>query len=240
MIEKVLDLIWPRSCEVCGRPADRPGRHLCSDCLNRIPFVPLDGCCRICGRAVEGLEGDYLCEDCSHPSTRPAFDCSSSAIRFEAEARKMLLDYKFNRHLWMKEDFVDWMEAACRARFDLAAVDVVLPMPLTTCHRIDRGYNQSAYLARSLAKRFDRLYLSNAVKRTGSPGRQAGLDEAARRENVRGTFAVRRPQALRGRTVLVVDDVMTTGATLSEFAKTLKECGSWRIWCITLARSIRD
>lgn len=240
MIEKVLDLIWPRTCEVCGRPADRPGRHLCSDCLNRIPFIPLDGCCRICGRAVEGLEGDYLCEDCSRPSTRPAFDCAASAIRFEAEARQMVLDYKFNRHLWLREDFVDWMEAACRARFDLAAVDAILPMPLTRLHRIDRGYNQSAYLAKALAKRFDRRYLGGALKRQGNPSRQAGLDEAARRKNVEGTLKAVCPERLRGRTLLVVDDVMTTGATLSETAKVLKECGSWRIWCVTLARSVRD
>ena len=240
MIEKVLDLLWPRTCEVCGRPADRPGRHLCSDCVNRIPFVPLDGCCRVCGRAVEGLEGEYLCEDCSRPSTRPVFDGAASAVRFEGGARKAVHDYKFNRHLWLREDFTDWMEAACRARFDVAAVDAVLPMPLTRWHRLDRGYNQSAYLAKALARRLDRRYLGDVLKRQGHPTRQAGLDEAARRENVAGTFRVARREVVAGRTLLLVDDVMATGATLSEASKALKECGSWRIWCVTLARSIRD
>ena len=69
--------------------------------------------------------------------------------------------------------------------------------------------------------------------------RQAGLDEDARRANVKGTFAVRRPGRVRGRTVLVVDDVMTTGATLSECARALKASGAARVWCLAVARSIR-
>lgn len=239
MIEKVLDLIWPRTCEVCGRPVDRTGRHICADCLNRIPFVPTDGCCRLCGRAVAGLEGEYLCEDCSRRATRPHFDRAASAVRFEDKAREMLLAYKFNRHLWLKDDFVDWLEAAARARFPLAAVDIVLPMPITAFHRIDRGYNQSAYLARTLAQRIDRRYAANVIARKGRPARQSELDEAARWENAKDSFVVRRPGWVRGRTVLVIDDVMTTGATLSECAKALKAAGAAQVWCLTLARSIR-
>lgn len=239
MIGRLLDLVWPRRCEVCGRPADRAGRHLCADCLNRIPFAPADGCCRLCGRAVEGLEGEYLCEDCRRPSTRPAFDRAACAVRFEDKARDMILDFKFHRHLWLRDDFADWLEACARARFDLAAVDVVLPMPLTAFHRLDRGYNQCAYLARALARRLDRCVREDALARTGHPRRQAGLDEDARRANVKGTFAVRRPGRVRGRTVLVVDDVMTTGATLSECARALKASGAARVWCLAVARSIR-
>ena len=239
MIGRILDLVWPRRCEVCGRPVDRAGRHVCADCLNRIPFVPAEGCCRVCGRAVAGLAGEYLCEDCGRRATRPAFDRAACAIRFEDRAREMLLDYKFNRHLWLRDDFVDWLEAAARARFDLPAVDVVLPMPITAFHRLDRGYNQSAYLAAALARRIDRRCDEAVIARTGRPRRQSELSEEERRANAKGTFVVRRPARVRGRTVLVVDDVMTTGATLSACAKALKEAGAARIWCLALARSIR-
>ena len=239
MIAELLDLVWPRRCEVCGRPADRAGRHICADCLNRIPFVPTDGCCRVCGRAVEGLAGEYICEDCGRPSTRPAFDRAASAVRFEDRAREMIHAFKFNRHLWLRDDFADWLEAAARARYDLAAVDLVLPMPITAFHRLDRGYNQCDCLARALAARIDRRCAASVLARRGNPKRQSGLDETARRENARDTFAVRRPGLVRGRTVLVVDDVMTTGATLSECAKSLKAAGAARVWCVSLARSIR-
>lgn len=240
MLEGLLDLVWPRRCEVCGRLSDRPGRHVCADCLNRIPFVPQSGCCRVCGRSVSGQDREFLCEDCRRPSTRPSFDRAASAVRYEDQARDMVHGYKFSQRLWMRPDFSDWLEAACRARFDVDQVDAVLPMPATLFHRIDRGYNQSAYLAADLARRFDRRLLEGILRRKGNPRRQAGLREEERRENAKGTFAVRRPDLVRGRTLLVVDDVMSTGATLSECARALKDAGAWRVWCATLARSVRS
>ena len=205
----------------------------------RIPFIQTDGLCRICGRAAEGFEGDYLCEDCAGKN-RPFFDRAISAVRFEDKAREMLLGFKFNQRLWLKDDFADWLEAAARAHFDLKAVDLILPMPLTVFHRVDRGYNQSAYLAEALAKRLDRACRGDVLKRKGHPGRQSELGEDARRANVKDTFAVAKPELVRGRTLLVIDDVMTTGATLSECARELKAAGASRVWCLTLARSIRS
>ncbi len=238
MIGDLLDLVWPRRCAVCGRPADRPGRHLCSECLNRIPFNPAKGLCSVCGRAVEGLEGEYLCDDCTGPD-RPSFDRAVSAVRYEDAARDMIHGYKYAGQLWLRGDFADWLEGAVSARFDASAVDIVLPMPLTALHRLDRGYNQSGYLARELARRIGRAERGGILVRKGRPRRQAGLCEEDRRENAKGTFAVRHAEFVRGRTVLVVDDIMTTGATLSEAAKALKESGASRVWCATLARSIR-
>lgn len=223
---------------MCGRTVDRPARHICVSCLARLPFVPQVGCCSVCGRAVEGLANDYLCEDCSGAG-RPHFDRAASALRFEGVARELVLGFKFRRRLWLRDDLVDWMESALRARFDASAVDVVLPMPATPWHRLDRGYNQCAYLARPLARRVDRRYDGGILVRTGLPRRQSSLTEQERRENAKGTFRVRHAERVRGRTVLVVDDVMTTGATLSECARALKLAGAWRVWGLTVVRSIR-
>ena len=91
-ISETLDFFYPRYCEACGRPVDRPGRLFCSDCLNRLPFTPTDGCCRRCGRAAEGLDGEFLCEDCR--TYRPSFDRAASALSFEGDAR---VSAKLNR-----------------------------------------------------------------------------------------------------------------------------------------------
>ena len=214
LLQRALDLLWPRNCEICGRPVDREARYICADCLNRIPFVrPEDGMYEI--------------------------DDAASAVRFECETREMINGFKFRSHIWLKDDFVDWMEAAARAKFDVAAIDAVVAIPVTFGHRINRGYDQCALLAKSLAKRIDREFLGRAVARIGHPKRQSSLSEEERVENVKGTFAVRWPEHVRGRTLLLVDDIMTTGATLSECAKTLKAAGAWRVWCLTLARSVR-
>lgn len=234
MIGRILDILWPRDCEVCGRPADRPGRHVCSDCLMRLPFIPTDGCCRRCGCDVHRLDGEFLCEDCR--VHRPAFDRAAAAVRFEGDARRMLNDFKFNRHLWLKDDFSDWLEATARARFKVAEIDVVVPVPLKLGRRLDRGYNQCDYLSAALAGRLGVRLDKKALKRTGNPERQSSLSEEERRKNVKGTFAVSRAKTVVGKTVMVVDDVMTTGATLSECAKVLKDAGAARVWCLALMR----
>ena len=238
MIEKILDFIWPRNCEACGRPVDRPGRHFCSDCLNRLPFTPTDGCCRRCGRAAEGLYGEFLCEDCR--AHRPSFDRAASALAFDGDAREAINAFKFKAHLWIRNDLVDWMEGVARARFKIEEIDVIVTMPSTFGHRFDRGYNQCACLARALAKRLGRPYAPFALRRKGGPKRQGGLSEDGRRTNVIGTFGVLRPRAIAGKTVMVVDDIMTTGSTLSECAAELKRSGAARVWCVTLARSHRS
>lgn len=237
LLDKLLDWLWPRDCAVCGRPADRAGRHVCSECLNRLPFVPVDGCCRVCGRDVAQLDGEFLCADCRE--YRPAFDRAASAFRFEGLARELVNGFKFRSQLWLRDDFSDWLEATVRARFKTEAIDLVVPMPSTLGHRLNRGYNQCAYLASAVAKRLGKPCSNHVVRRVGHPRRQGGLTEDERRENVIGTFAVRRPVLVRGKTVLVVDDILTTGATLSACAQALKDAGAERVWAVTLARTVR-
>ena len=200
-----------------------------------MPFAPVNGCCRRCGRDAAGLDGEFLCEDCR--THRPRFDRAASALRFEGDARDIVSAFKFKHHAWMRDDLVDWLEGVVRARFVVDGVDFVVPVPSSLLRRLDRGYSQCEYLASALAKRLGKRYDARALRRTGSPRRQVGLDEAARRTNVVGTFACRR--RLSGETVLVIDDVMTTGSTLSECAKVLKESGAGKVWCATLLRSLR-
>jgi len=155
------------------------------------------------------------------------------------DARTMLNDFKFSNHHWLRNDLVDWLEAVTRARFKVGEIELVLPMPSTVLHRLDRGYNQCDYLGRALAGRLGKPYARQVLRRVGHPRRQGGLSESERRTNVLGTFAVREPQKVRDKTVLVVDDIMTTGSTLSACAAELKAAGAARVWCVTVARSLR-
>ncbi len=238
MLERIADLLWPRTCPICGKLSDRPQRYICSACLMRINFVEQsEGCCHICGRSVEELKTDYLCEDCR--VYKPNYDRAATALNFSGAARKLVTKFKYNSCLWLLQDFVDWLESAAMARYDLNAADIILPMPTTLLHRLDRGYNPSAVLARHLAKRIGKPCLSGILKRKGHPKRQAGLSEEARRENVKGTFRIPKGEVLQGKTVLLLDDVLTTGSTLSEAARELKNAGAKRVLALTLARSYK-
>lgn len=238
MLSAILDALWPRQCPICDKPSDRPARHICSSCLMRLDFVEQnEGCCRVCGRPIEELKADYLCEDCR--VHKPKYDRAATALNFTGAARKLVTGFKYNAHIWLLEDIVDWLEGAAMARFDLGAADFVVPMPTTLLHRLDRGYNPSALLARHLSKRIGKPYLKGILLRRGHPKRQAGLSEDDRRKNVKGTFRVRKGDVLRGKTVLLVDDVLTTGSTLSEAAKELKAAGAKCVLALTLARSFK-
>lgn len=195
------------------------------------------GCCRCCGRDAIGLDGEFLCEDCRE--NNPSFDRTASAVRFEGDARELVNSFKFRGRIWLRDDLVDWLEGVLRARFRVDEIDVVLPMPSSIFHRWNRGYNQSAMLARSLARRIGKPYGRFVMRRKGHPKKQSGLNEEERRINAIDSFSVMRPSVVANKTVLVVDDIMTTGSTLSECAAELKRSGVKRVWCISLARSIR-
>ena len=210
----------------------------------RLPFVPRDGLCRRCGRDAAGLDGEFVCEDCR--THAPHFDRAACVFRFEGDARELVNAFKFRERLETRDDLVDFLEATVRARFKVDEIDGVVPIPSTALHRWMRGYNQCVLLAKPLAKRLGKPCL-NLLKRVGRPRRQGGLGEKDRRENVIGTFEFKGDATFLSRenkktpsTILLLDDIMTTGSTLSEAAKTLKAAGSARVWTIALARSIRD
>lgn len=199
----------------------------------RLPLIPRDGLCRKCGRDAIGLTGEYLCEDCARQP--PSFDRVASVFRFEQDARDLVNAFKFREKLYLRDDLVDFLEGLARIHFKLDELDAVVPMPSTLFHRWIRGYNQCEILAKALATRLGKPCQS-LLRRVGSPRRQGGLSEEDRRKNVLGTFAANRQPPT---TVLLLDDIMTTGSTLSEAAKTLKSAGGERVWGLTLARSVR-
>ena len=237
---RLADLLWPRVCAArgCGGASDRPGRHLCSRCLAVLPFHAAHGCCRVCGAKVAtDVRHDFVCEACA--AQPPAFACARSALRYEEPADQLLQDFKYHRATWLLPDLADLLEGAVRAKLDFAAVDAVVPVPLHPHRLRERGFNQSGLLAEALARRLDRRFDGRSLVRVADTPHQARLDEAERRRNLRGAFAVPDGSFVRGRTVLLVDDVMTTGATLSCAARALLDAGAARVWCATVARAVR-
>lgn len=203
----------------------------------RVPFLQMKGCCSVCSVPVRGYEKEFVCDECLHHPRH--FDYAVQAVSFEGRIRELILNYKFNDQIHLVADFVDWMEGAARARMSVVDIDVVTAVPLAGKTMFKRGYNQSEYLARQFSQRINRKYVKS-LKRIGNPQRQSSLNAQERIENVTGTFQVTKPQFVRGRTVLLVDDIMTTGATVSECAKVLKESGARKVWVLTLARAQRN
>lgn len=234
--EKILDVVFPRICPVCGRPSDRKGRLICWECMTSFPLNTADKphCVR-CGKVPEGkVIENFLCEKCREHE--PRFDLARAAMPYNGTVRELIHDFKYNKGTWLRRDFGDILSGCLRAHYDFAEIDYVVPVPLNIWKFRHRRYNQSALLAGAVAKTNGLQLRTDILSRPRKTPTQTHLGVAKRRKNVSGAFSVSFPEQVKERTILVIDDVMTTGATFNEIAGALKEAGAARVWCAALAR----
>lgn len=236
MLGMAADAIFPRLCPGCGNRCDRPGHYLCWSCFSGIELFT-DSLCDCCGRLATGEVGHrFVCSACRH--VKPSFDRARSAGHFTGLLQHLLHQFKYSSALWLRADLTDLLEGCLKAHFDADQVDAVLPVPLHRTRSRQRTYNQSAVLCEELARRLNRRCDLRSLKRIRPTGTQTRLNAIQRRDNMKGAFNVPNPAMVSGRTLLLVDDVMTTGATLDACASALKKAGAARIWCVTVARGL--
>jgi ComF family protein len=206
---------------VCRRCLASPepflAEHFCVTC--RTPFAnsaPLDasGRCSLCRLGING------------------FDAAYSFGEYDGALRELIHLFKYGGVAPLANTLGALLSRALPRD---AAVDVIVPMPLHWRRRWRRGFNQSELLARSVGQRTG-VPVACAVRRRRATPPQAGLTRAERRDNVIGAFAVRDRGAVSGRRVLLIDDVLTTGATASACASVLKRCGARSVTVLTVAR----
>ena len=230
----LLDLIYPRACVGCGRARPQTSSHLCWDCRADIHFIQ-PPYCAICGNPVPGhIDHDYVCSLCT--TERPHYDCARASARHEGPLRKMLMAFKYESALWLAGDIVDLLEATVHTHFPVEDIDAVACVPLHGARKRSRGYNQAEILGRSIARRIGKPVLSRCVKRIRPTESQTHLTARQRTDNVKGAFATRWAHWIDTRRILLVDDVMTTGATASECALALKQGGARSVNVLTVVR----
>lgn len=164
------------------------------------------------------------------------FDCARAFVTYEGPASSVIRAFKFNGQFFLGPKLLGAMLDRGWMPPDIGGAELVVPVPLHPRRRRERGYDQALLLAKVLAKRLGCKLLPGVLVRTRYTSQQALLPVGRRWDNVRGAFAVRDPARFRGRRVLLVDDVMTTGMTASECAKVLKRAGAENVQVLTLAR----
>ena len=234
LLQAVLDLVWPRTCEGCGRSVGAAPGHLCWDCRSGLPVIRPPFCAQ-CGDPVEGaITQEYRCAFCV--ARTPAFVKARSAVRFRGVVPGLLHRFKYGAATHLAPDLAGWLEACVGAEYPGERFDAVAFVPLYPARERFRTYNQAGLLAESLARRLGTPVARGCLKRVRDTGTQTRLSARARADNVRGAFAVAHPGWVDGRHFLLVDDVMTTGATLAEAALALKEAGASGVHVVTVAR----
>ena len=229
----LLDTVFPPRCLACAEPTVAP-HGLCPACWRDTHFIA-GTVCRACGVPLVGAAGaEDVCESCTrHP---PAWDRGAAAVIYAGAGRKVVLALKHGDRLDMVRPLAGWMARAGATLLEEA--DLVAPVPLHWRRLLKRRYNQSAELARRLGRIAGRPMVADLLLRQRATTPQEGMGRAARVANQAAAFAVnpRRAAALTGRSVLLVDDVLTTGATLSACADCLRQGGAARVDVLTLAR----
>lgn len=223
---QALARLLPQDCFVCGQASG--DRLLCAACETGLPHLtgPL---CPAC--ALPSAPGT-LCGACQ--SEPPHFNATFAAFRYAFPVEHVVQELKYRHRL----PLAGWLADALASRLAMPAVDCLLPLPLSARRMKERGFNQAQEIARPLARRFGLPLLPEAAVRVRDTAPQASLPWKERQANIRHAFECRAD--LTGKRVAVVDDVMTSGATLNEFARTLKLHGAARVENWVAARTLAN
>lgn len=230
-----LDLLLPPRCLSCGVTVPVLGT-LCVACWREITFLGAP-CCACCGYPFDfDLGSNGLCGACA--AHAPAFDRARAVMRYDDSSRELVLALKHGDRLHLAPTLAQWMRRAGAEL--LAEADLLVPVPLHWTRLFARRYNQAAVLALAMARPEGLAVSADCLirrRRTPSQGRKNAL---ARRRNVAGAFALRREGEVRGKRILLIDDVLTTGATVEECARVLKRAGAAGVDVLALARAVRS
>lgn len=221
LYRRIVALMWPERCIFCGEPIS--ALTLCCDAC-RAEVTPIrPPICPQCGKSRE---------DCACGGHRHRYDRVASPFYCSAAVHRGIVRLKRWDDPLAVGFFAEQMEAVVRREFRNETIDAVTFIPMTARDRRNRGYNQGELLARALAKRLS-LPLVAALEKCYQTKSQKFLSAVERSGNVLGAFDVRRNVEVDGKTWLLVDDVITTGATVDECAKMLKLYGARRVLCVT-------
>jgi len=235
----LLDLFYPRVCSVCGELPEENEvwpHPICPSCCTQLTHKPYQTCPR-CASPV-GLYANVQggCSRCRGQAL--GFERAFAMGGYDSVLRSVVLLIKHRSNEMLTEQMGALWARHCAAELTALGGEVVVPIPLHWWRRLRRGYNQSETLARQLASALRLPLMPGCLRRIrNTPFQSQLMSLNQKKENVKGAFEARQSETFKGRTVLLVDDVMTTGSTAGEAARTLKKAGAKAVVVAALARA---
>lgn len=231
--EGLLSLLYPPHCAKC-RADTASGVHLCAMCAEEARKVTAPFC-RQCSQPFDGaIEGEFACSNCRDRAFH--FDCAVAPYLSRGVVRDFIHRFKYDRDYYLRHPLANWMaEALDDERIRAQPFDAIVPVPLHSARFRERDFNQAEVLGELLAKRAKRPLL-HALKRIRYTTTQTKLDREQRMENLRNAFRVRHAPSVQSRHLILVDDVFTTGSTVDECARVLRQAGAASVRVVTVAR----
>ncbi|PLX84929.1 MAG: amidophosphoribosyltransferase [Desulfuromonas sp.] len=233
----LLDLLLPPACPLCGRQLQSggPAAPFCSACQKGIHPLVSPSCPRCALPFTSDAGSDHHCEACIRKP--PPFAWVRAAGLYEDSLRRAVQRFKYEGAIYLDRALSHLLAQALQGDRERFCPDLLVPVPLHRSRLRQRTFNQALLLARALGRRWDVPAAADLLERTRPTPAQQGLDARQRRRNLKGAFALRRP--LAGRRILLIDDVMTTGATARECSAVLLKGGADAVGVAVLGRARR-
>ena len=233
-ISNTLSIIFKSSCILCKAEISR-NNNLCALCWNNMEFIS-DPRCDICGSAMDFAEsGINKCQECI--VVKRSFDKARAVAKFNDHSAKIIHNFKYYDQIQLSKKIAKLMYSSGKELIKEA--DLICSVPIHKSKIFERKYNQSHLLAYYIAKYGKKLQsLDNSILiRTRNTNPQSMLSRARRKENVKKAFAVKAPHLVMNKHILLIDDVITTGSTISECTTELKNAGARKIFILTFAKT---
>ena len=232
-----LGLVYPEVCQLCGEARATPAEgYVCAGCRAKARFIQQPFCQR-CGRPFEGdITTQFECSNCREMEWH--FQSARSAVMARDPVMEVIHRYKYQRALWFEPFLADLLIRAAVPVLDQQKPSMIVPVPLHPTKQREREFNQAERLARHLGAAMQIPVNKRLLRRVVPTRTQTQLSRQERLANVRNAFAMRGGQRLNGERIVLVDDVLTTGATTSACARVLTAAGAGEVCVWTVARGV--
>lgn len=230
----LISLFYPALCAVC-RQSIEPDEYLCGDCRDKAPQIKAPYCAKCSEPFAGAITSSFTCANCANRVLH--FDSAVAAYRSRGVVRTLIHQFKYGRERHLCHPIARWLSASLEdPRLRGRRFDCIIPVPLHRARERERGFNQALLLAELFCAEHQ-LRLNPLLERVRYTTTQTAFDRAERMENLHNAFRLRKNASVRGLRVLLIDDVLTTGSTLSECSRILTAGGALSVHAATAARA---
>jgi ComF family protein len=242
MLKSLIMFLYPSQCRHCDENLDpSDGHYICKSCWDKVEFIKRPYC-ETCGYPLDPLATlpDRIAS-CAHCPGRPWFRKARSIAVYDSAVGEAIRLLKYSGKITMAKPLADMMVKAVSAFFGMEGYDYIIPVPIHKKKRRERGYNQMELIGRKLSQAIGiPMEMRSFIKTVNTPSQTSRASHSDRLENVRGTFGVRDPSSIADKRILLIDDVLTSGATVNESARTLAREGKVKcVDALTLSRRMQ-